>query len=147
MLSKKHIRFFHIAKELSMINRFLRTNIGCIVVIKNRIVSSGYNKSKTHPIQKRYNHYQDYKFQDSEMDITNGGIETVTNFVHAEIDALLPIKDMDLSHASIYIYRQDKTNHLAICRPCPACMKMITDLNIKHLFYTSPEGLMHEQLH
>lgn len=135
MIKKKSLKFFRIAEQVSHLSSYSRIKIGCIIVLKNRIISSGYNKRKTHPIQKEYNQYQEYE------EIYR------TDLVHAEIDALIPIKHMDLTHASIYIFRRDCTGKLAICYPCPACMQMIKDLKIKHLYYTGEDSFKHEQLH
>ena len=134
MLRKKDIKFFKIAKEISRLSRFPRIKIGAIVVQKNRIISTGYNKVKTHPLQKEYNHNCEYD------------IDLATNFIHAEIDALKNISYMDLSSACIYIFRMNAHGKLAMCRPCPACMSLIRDCKIKHVYYTTDKGYAYERV-
>ena len=134
MFKKRNTRFFEIAKSISELSKFPRIHIGCIVVNKNKVISSGYNKRKTDPIQKQYNQYLDYQ-------------QTLaTNFIHAEVDAMKSVKYMDLAQASIYIYRKDNNGKMAMCRPCNACMQMIKDLGIKHIFYTTEEGYAYEYI-
>ena len=77
MLRKKDMKFFNITKEISKLSRFPRIKIGAIVVHKNQIISIGYNKVKTHPLQKEYNHKCDYD------------IELATNFIHQFLQATL----------------------------------------------------------
>lgn len=66
--------------------------------------------------------------------------------LHAEMMCLLNIRDMDIdfSKVELYIYREDKNGNLAICRPCAACMKMIDNLGIKKIHYTTDGGFANE---
>lgn len=114
-----------------------RIHIGCIAVYKGHILAVGYNTNKTHPIQKKYNKYRKMKYE---------GVEPLPT-IHAEMNCLLQIKDLDLdfSKVKLYVYREDRNGNLAMCRPCKACMHMIDDLGIKEIFYTTNGGFASEK--
>lgn len=99
---------------------------------KNHILSVGYNTNKTHPIQKKYNKYRDMEYD---------GIEPSSG-LHAEMMALLGLKDMDIDYSKVklYIYREDNDGKLRNCRPCEACMELIDRMGIKKIFYTTENG-------
>lgn len=129
-------RFFKVAREVSKLSDFSRINVGCVVVDGKRILSSGYNSNKTNPTQQRYNRCRhfDPRFPAK---------------VHAEISALNPLigkKEVDFSRLKIFVYRELQTGELALARPCPSCMKLIQDLGIKKIFYTTSDGFVEENL-
>lgn len=103
---------------------------------KNHILAVGYNTNKTHPIQKKYNKYRKLIY---------GNTEPIAK-LHAEVSCLMQIKDMDIDFGKVelYIYREDRNKNLAISRPCGACMKMIDDLGIKKIHYTTYGGFADE---
>lgn len=112
-----------------------RCKIGCIIVDKHRVVSSGYNSnSKCHSIQAKLDseHFNCY----------------CTGKIHAETDAIIPLlkTKTDYSRATLYTYRQTKDGKLAIARPCPRCMKLIKQLGITKIKYTTNDGYATEYL-
>lgn len=134
-LSKSHRTYFKAAKAISELSDY-KQRMGCVIVYKHRIISSGCNKHKTNPLQKKYNRY---RFGEDE------GIHSV----HAEVDALSPLidrDDIDLSHVSLYIYRQHKNGDLALARPCNSCMALIKKLGIRNIYYTTYGGYSHEEI-
>ena len=66
--------------------------------------------------------------------------------VHAETDALIPlIKDnVDLTNASIYIFRAHKNGSNALARPCPGCESLIRACGIKKVYYTTENSYTKE---
>ena len=55
-MTKKQKSFFDAAKAVSKMSDFPRIHIGCVATYGNhRIISSGCNSTKTHPVQKRLN--------------------------------------------------------------------------------------------
>lgn len=118
---------------MSKFSTYPRSHIGCVVVYKHRIISSGFNSTKTHPVQKQYN---------IERFNADGN-----HTLHAEIAALAPLlerDDINFRDVSIYTYRQYKSGKLARSRPCPSCMKAIHDLGVRHIYYTSDNGYCEE---
>ena len=43
-------------------------------------------------------------------------------------------------------YRKRKSAKYGMCRPCPSCMAAIKDLGIKHIYYTTDDGLVYERM-
>lgn len=134
-MTRKQKSFFEAAEAMSKTSEFPRVHIGCVVTNGNhRIISSGVNSTKTHPIQKKYNKE---RFD-----------EDTTHSLHAELDALLPLlkEDIDFSKVEVYTYRELADGTMAMSRPCPSCMKLIKDLGIKNIYYTTQDGYAHEEI-
>lgn len=100
------------------------------IVIRNRIISFGTNKRKSHPFQKKY------------------GKNVDAIYLHAEIDAiknaLRTINSDELSKATLYVARAKKgpkRNFVTgLARPCQnGCCNAIAAFNIKYVFYTTNE--------
>ena len=133
-MTKKEKRYFEIAKSISQLSKFNRIKIGCIVVLKHEILSTGYNKTKSHPLQKQLNIY---RFNE---------LDTCKHRIHAEMDALIKIDpSIDLSNAIIYVYRENKFG-IQMSRPCEACMAEIKRRGIKTIYYTTPDGYAKEYI-
>ena len=45
--------------------------------------------------------------------------------------------ELEKNKLSIFIYREWKTGEFAMARPCPACMRMIQDLGITRIVYST----------
>ena len=133
-MNKKDEAYFNVAKAVSETSDFPKQHIGCAVVYKHRIISSGCNCKITHPMQKALNKER----------FTN---DTLHHWKHAELSALLPImnsKNIEWSKVKLYIYRELKDGTKANARPCPSCQRLIRDLGIKKIFYTSDNGYIQE---
>lgn len=127
-------RYFKLAKNASEFGDYPRYKIGAVMAYKSRVLSVGWNAKREHPTQKRYN-------------IARGfDVDSTKNSLHAEIYAILKVKDMDInwSKVSIFVYRECKNGMRALARPCPACEKAIRDLGIKHVYYTGKNSYIHE---
>lgn len=134
-LTKSHKAYFKTARAIAELSDFPKVKIGCCAVYKHKIISSGCNSTKTNPTQKRLNIYR----FDADTPAT----------IHAELSCLLPLinrKDIDFSDVSLYIYREYKSGELALSRPCPSCMKLITELGIRNIYYTNFGGFSHEKI-
>ena len=134
-MTRKENAFFRAAKAVSELSDHPNHKIGAVVVLKRRIVSSGFNTSnKTHPLQKQYNKYR----------FAGDG----NHQCHAELSALLPLikSGVDLSCSSVFVYRSHKDGTLAMARPCKSCMALIKDCGIKRVFYTTETGYAQEYL-
>lgn len=135
-LTKSHKTYFKAAKAMSELSDWERTKMGCVVVYKHKIISSGCNGCKTNPLQKKYNKYR-------------FGEDDGQHCVHAEVDALSSLvgrRDIDFSHVSLYVYRNHKNGNLAIARPCDSCMALIKALGIRSLYYTGDGSYIYEEL-
>ena len=94
-----------------------RQKHGAVIYKKNKIISKGYNKYKTHP------RAPSYRFPS----------------IHAEVDALLKINNLNISGASLAVVRINKKNHLMNSKPCKKCMNEINKAEIKYVIYSTKE--------
>lgn len=135
MITKSAKSYFRAAKAMSELSDFPRHHLGCVVVLKHKIISSGYNSNT------RCNSIQ------SKLDTDRHGVYCPGK-VHAECDALTPLikNRVDLKNAEIYIYKQHKDGSLAMSRPCPSCMKLIKSCGIRYINYTTEQGFASEIL-
>lgn len=135
-LTKSHKAMFEVARKISDLSDYHRKNakVGCIVVMGNRIISSGYNSEKTKPIQKQYDRY---RFS-----------ADTPHKLHAEIVALsaLKYKNIDFSRAKVYIYRSKANGQIGSARPCASCMALIKEMGIHHIYYTTDDGYCYEEI-
>lgn len=129
-LTKRELRYFNVAKSISKTSDFHGHHLGCVVAIKNNILSVASNSEKTHSTQGIYNRFRDFN------------IHKYPNKLHAEVHALswLIGKDIDWSRVEVYVYREYKSGIPAVSKPCPACMSLIKDLGIKKLYYLNEQG-------
>lgn len=129
------MQLFVRARECSLKSKYKKgQRIGAIIVIGNKIISMASNETKSHPIQFKLN---PLRFEASKYDRCH-------NYIHAEMKCILKCKDVDFKKAKIYVYREDLHGRLRMCRPCNACMAMIKEVGIRHVYYTSPDGFVHE---
>lgn len=128
-MTRKQKSFFEAAKAMSVMSDFPRTHIGCVIADGNhRIISSGCNSTKTHPLQKKYNKER--------------FAEDTIHSLHAEVAALLPLikEDIDFGKVEVYTHRTLANGKPAMARPCPSCMALIKELGIKKIWYTTTDG-------
>ena len=132
-MTKSERAYFNAAKAVSELSDH-RVKIGCVVVNKHRIVSSGFNSNiKCHKVQ---------AVLDKEM----FGCECPGK-MHAETAALLPlIRDgIDLSKGSIFVYREHRDGAIACARPCARCERLIRQCGIKKIYFTVENGFAEEK--
>ena len=133
-LTRTERSFFKVAQSLSSMSDH-RVKIGCVVVNKHRIISSGHNSnSKCHAVQ-------------AQLDMKHFNC-TCSGKVHAETSALIPLlkSNEDFSRATLYTYREYKDGQLAMSRPCPRCMELIKRVGISTIKYTTDDGYAVEYL-
>lgn len=132
-------KFLHIAKNLSELSEFDIYRFGAVITFKDKIIASGYNSPKSHPMQKHYNN----KFKEFVHDNSQHGI-------HAEMAALNELKhmmktvDFDLKKVEMTVYRSGKDGNSKMGRPCAACMAAIKEFGIPVVNYTTPHGIATE---
>jgi deoxycytidylate deaminase len=116
-------KFFDMAKKIRVKSDHWQHHLGCVIVKKNRIVSVGFNKLKTHP-------KSPHKY----------------NSLHAEIDALIKASPEDLDGAHAYVYREKRNGQLGNARPCSSCFSALQEANIKVIYYSSESGYQEEEI-
>ena len=136
----RDVTWFKKAAHMSNMSTSSITYVGCVAVYKGHIIGYGCNMDKTHPMQKKYNHYRN--------EWNNNGLSTI----HAEMATLIMIKNtigfenINPTKVKLYVYRQKKDGTSGMSRPCNACMKAIIDCGIKDIYYTTDSGFAHEHL-
>jgi len=115
------------ARIVSLLSDFERVHVGCVITYCDKVIASGYNNTKTDPIQERYNRYRDM--------VGN----KVIHMRHAEIMALKKIVHLglDMKRVVVYNWREYKDGTPALSRPCSACMNFMKDLGITKVVYST----------
>lgn len=129
-LGRRDYRIMDFARRQAIDNDdYRRAKLAAIIGIKNKIISVGTNKIKTHPFQKTY-------AKNSEA-----------IFLHAEINAiknsLNHLDPEDLKKATLYIYRVKRPSGNSkqwvngMSKPCMGCMGAIVEFGFKRVIYTT----------
>jgi len=140
-LTTRDMRFFKAAQKVSSDSDHGRGfKVGCVAVLGNKIISSGHNAEKTSPLQMKYaKYYPKDKLR----------VNKYEPKYHAEVDCLHYIIDHDeipWNKVKLYIFRSCKSGVEGLSRPCTCCMRLIKDLGIKHIYYSTNAGYSHEIL-
>jgi len=136
-MTAKNIKYFNHAKHIAEMSDFNRIHIGCIAVQGNKILSTGFNTNKSHPLQMHYNRFRELH-----------GDGMCKHSLHAEIACLVPLWscEIDWSKVDLYVYRIRRDIGKGLARCCPACMEAIKELGIKSIYYTTNDGFAHEYI-
>ena len=134
-------RYFKFAREASKEATYTGSHrfspmIGACAVYKGTIVATACNTNKTSPLQAKYNVY---RFNANTPDKS-----------HCETSLIQKLRwkfgtSLDWTKVHIYLYREYKDGRLAPSRPCPSCMAMLKELNIKRIYYTTEDGFVEEK--
>lgn len=91
------------------------------LVDKNKIVSIGWNRTKTHTLA----HKMGYTWK----------------YIHSELDCIIkfPYKPEDLSGYIMFNTRIDRNQQIKIAKPCRFCQRTLNHFGIKTI-YTNNEG-------
>ena len=129
--------FFRAADAVASLSDHPQTHLGCVLVDKHRIISSGHNSStRCSPLQKK-------------MDTERFGFsEQHRGPVHAETACLLPLikRRADLSRSELYIVRRHKDGSLALSRPCSGCMSLLRASGVRRVYYSTEGGYAYERI-
>ena len=137
-------RGFKLAKNASKFSDYSKKNIhiGAVVVHKDKVVGVGWNTNKTHPCQMKYNKYRESKSNRKYVSSEH------LPCLHAEVMALQHATRSfkgDLSKCSIFVYSEKKDGTTRLTRPCMGCSKMLKDLGVKNIYYTTDNGWQYER--
>lgn len=125
-------KYMALARRLA-INNPMKMKLAACLVIRNEVISVGYNSDKSHPMQKRF------------------GKNSESIFKHAEVDAIVgALKHIDedlLKRSTLYVFRVKRKNKGdltwvdGLAEPCPGCKRAIEHFGIKKVLYStdSPE--------
>ena len=135
--TKTQQSFFRVFFANASLSNHNQSKLGCVLVDKHRIVSSGHNSStRCSPLQKQ-------------MDTARfGNSDKHRGPVHAETACLLPLirQGYDMSRSDLYIVRRHRNGSLAISRPCPGCMSLLRASGVRRVFFSVEGGFSEERI-
>lgn len=138
MISKSDRKGFSRAASVATLSDYRKFSVGCVATIHGKVVSVGFNTTKTHPAQKHFNKFRD---------VTEApGVGKINHSLHAEIMCLNSLPPTDGRGIKLYIYRQRHDQPYGLARPCRACMAAIREAGIRHIYYTTNDGYASEVL-
>ena len=120
MTSSKMSGLLLIAHEVARWSTCIKDNVGALIVVDNRIISTGYNGSIP-GAQHCVDFFRDIKWAEAH----HGWAEQ--NEVHAEMNAILVCAKNGIDTAG--------TSMIATHSPCYSCIKAILQAGITQLFY------------
>ena len=133
MMNSRDEKFMAFTRRMAIqnSNSLNRAKLAASLVIRNEIISIGYNSYKTHPLQKRF----------------SKNIEAI--FKHAEVDciinALRHVDPSDLERSTLYVHRVKKLTKDhdywsdGYSEPCCGCKQAINHFKIKKVVYSTEE--------
>lgn len=132
MFTKQEMKWFDKTAEIAATSNFEKYRVGCIAVLKNRIIAASPNKLKTHPTQAEFDKFRNFNSTDYMKNMHS---------LHAEIACLKSIKrDIRYKDLELYIVRVCRSGRLGLARPCSACMPFIRELGIRKIYYSTSIG-------
>ena len=97
-----------------------------VIVKAGRVLSVGRNRDKTHP---------------DSVGVDDDG-EVFTRTIHAEMDAILKVKNKDhLKGATIYVARKGRNQKAGMSCPCKMCQGLISKYGFKKAVFTTEHGV------
>lgn len=58
MINNLDLKFLDRAKRVSELSDYKRIHIGCVAVYGNKVISTGFNSNRTHPLQAKLNRFR-----------------------------------------------------------------------------------------
>lgn len=117
-ISKRDQAYLSVASYMATQSK-CRMKHGAVVVRGGRVLGTGTNKERNHPMIVSTDHIKQHCS------------------VHAEIDAIR--KARDVSGATVYVARVNKRGQNRDSKPCSNCYKTMTELGIRKIVYTTSE--------
>ena len=94
--------------------------LAAVLVTKNKTVFIGFNRYKTHPLQKKFSR------------------NSSSLCLHAEMDAIVQASraKVDIEGGAIYVARVNKKMQPALAKPCEGCERALVHFGIKIVEWT-----------
>ena len=107
-------------------NQDIQHRHAAVIVKAGRVLSVGRNRDKTHP---------------DSVGVDDDG-EVFTRTVHAEMDAILKVKNKEhLKGATIYVARKGRNQKPGMSCPCEMCQGLISKYGLKKAVFTTDDGV------
>lgn len=118
----KYEKFLPLAKKMALKSAH-KYRHSSLLIKRNRIIDIGINQEKTHSKAPAY--YSDKNRR-----------------LHSEAHAILGNKLEDLKGTTILNVRVDNDGKLKLSKPCHVCLPLIQAAGIKHIIYTTNDGVL-----
>lgn len=130
--------YLNLARNACYYSDFMKARLGAVLIYKDKVMSVGWNSTKTSPLQRQLNRYRGYNINTS----------TAYDTLHAEVACLSKIRDLDIdwNRASLFIYRIKKDGSKGLARPCKGCQALIKSMGIKNVYYSTDNGWCFERM-
>ena len=130
--------YFNLARNACYYSDFMKARLGAVLIYKGKVMSVGWNSTKTSPLQRQLNRYRGYDVDASEAH----------NTLHAEVACLTKARDLDIDwgRASIFVYRIKKDGSAGLSYPCKGCMALIKSMGIKNIYFSTENGWGYERI-
>ena len=94
------------------------------IVRKNKILSVGWNDTKTNPLSNKFDYW--------------------TDSTHSELSAIKRYEyDLDiLKDCVMYNIRLNKARQLVLSKPCDGCQQLIKHFRVGYLIYSTHQGFL-----
>lgn len=122
-LHSRHLRILEELQEIAVQKAGMKGfRVAAGLVLRNRIISVGWNRTKSHPFQRRHTKHPEAIYSHAETMAIHEA--TKRHFV-------------DLSRATLYVVRVSAKGERALARPCVGCLDAITDYDIPRVIYST----------
>ena len=117
----KHKRPFLAAYTAALLSEGVRAfRHGCVIIRKTPI-GAGFNAYKTHPHLLKYTKYP---------------------FIHAEAHALFRAGLQNVSGATAYVIRLNKSGNVGHSKPCRMCQALFAEHGLSRIYYSTNTGVV-----
>ena len=135
-MKDRDYRFFDVAKSVAKLSTWSdvpREQVGAVIVLRNEVISTGYNRSKGNML---HGHFA----------AKAGRPEAA--YAHAETSALSKFRNMswllkEFHLMKIYVYRET-VHGIAMARPCNICTLALKSVGINQIYDTTDDGYAEE---
>lgn len=130
--------YLNLARNACYYSDFMKARLGAVLIYKGKVMSVGWNSTKTSPLQRQLNRYRGYNINTS----------TAHDTLHAEVACLSKIRDLDIdwNRASLFVCRIKKDGSRGLARPCKGCQALIKSMGIKNVYYSTENGWCFERM-
>lgn len=135
--SNRDMKMFDKARKEAECSDHHKFRVGCVLEYKGHIIGKGHNSSKTHPLQKEYNHFRKFNYSNNYM----------PESIHAEVAAICSVSypvgiNVKWNKVRVYVCRIRKDGTMACSRPCKACESFMRSLGIAGCYYTEDSNCL-----
>lgn len=112
---------YRVALTMARKSQYKTFKVGACLARGRRIISAGYNQSKTNPLTLRLQN-------------------KLIMGLHAEMHACLGVDPKSLKGASIYVVRIRRSATIGLAKPCKECQRFLREVGVKKAYYTETGG-------